>query len=316
MRKSIYLFVFAAACIMLTPVFGHSADWAPKGSIKMQIGFGAGGSTDTIGRIIAAKVEEDTGWNIVVENKPGGGGVAMFSSLMNEKPNGQIIGMGVNVPILVNLATRGDKIPFKIDSFDYIGTITAGEVALVAKKDAPFNDIHSFLKLAKTKKLAIAFDAPPQKLIMTAVKKQAGVDFKFVSHKSGAEQIQSLLGGHVDVACPAGAHIKYLKSGDLKMIVVFNKKRHSYAPETKTLIENGFNYYLAPYYYLAAPKGLPANIKKTLADAFNKAIYSDKAKTALANALQAVPDNLGPEGTFKMLSDGVKDIKVLLDANK
>lgn len=316
MKKGSLLVSVVALCVILAPVMGLAEDWSPKGSIKLHVGFGAGGSTDTLGRIVAAKVEENTNWNIVVENKPGGGGVAMLSSLMNAKPDGQILGLAVNVPILLNLAKRGDKLPFKIDTFDYIGTITKGEVALVAKADAPFNDIDSFIKLAKTKKLALAFDAMPQQMIMSAVKNQAGVEFKFVKHKSGAEQIQSILGGHVDAGCPAGAHIKYLENGDLKMIAAFGKERFSYAPETKTLIETGYNFYLDPYYYLVAPKGLPANVKATLADVFDKAIHSDKVKTAISNTLKAQPYNLGPDGTYKMLSDGVKDVKILIDAGQ
>ena len=316
MKKGSLLVSVVALCVILAPVMGLAEDWSPKGSIKLHVGFGAGGSTDTLGRIVAAKVEENTNWNIVVENKPGGGGVAMLSSLMNAKPDGQILGLAVNVPILLNLAKRGDKLPFKIDTFDYIGTITKGEVALVAKADAPFNDIDSFIKLAKTKKLALAFDAMPQQMIMSAVKNQAGVEFKFVKHKSGAEQIQSILGGHVDAGCPAGAHIKYLENGDLKMIAAFGKERFSYAPETKTLIETGYNFYLDPYYYLVAPKGLPANVKATLADVFDKAIHSNKVKTAISNTLKAQPYNLGPDGTYKMLSDGVKDVKILIDAGQ
>ena len=307
---------FAVTCMLLAPVLSQAEDWAPKGSIKLQIGFGAGGSTDTIGRLVAAQVEEDTGWNVVVENKPGGGGVAMLSGLMNAKPDGATLGVAVNVPILLNLVKRGDKLPFKIDSFDYIGTIAKGEVGMVARADAPFDDLDGFIELAKKKKLAVAFDAGTQQMIMTAVGNQAGVKFKFVKHKSGAEQIQSLLGGHVDVVCPAGAHIKYLESGDLKMITVFGKQRYSYAPKTKTLIESGYNFYLDPYYYLVAPKGLPANVKDTLAKAFDKAIHSDKVKTALFNTIKTQPYNLGPDGTFKMLSDGVADIKTVIDAGK
>ena len=311
------LFVsFAVGCMMLAPVLIHAADWSPEGSIKLHVGFGAGGSTDTMGRLVAANVEESTGWNVVVENKPGGGGVAMLSGLMNEKPDGSILGLAVNVPILLNIAKRGDKLPFKIDTFDYIGTITRGEVALVARSDAPFDDINGFIALAKTKKMAVAFDAMPQQMIMAAVGNQAGVKFKFIKHKSGAEQIQSLLGGHVDVGCPAGAHIKYLKSGDLKMIVAFNKERHSHSPATKTLIENKYNFYLDPYYYLVAPKGLPADVKATLVKVFDKAIHSDKVRTALLNILKVEPYNLGPDGTFQMLTNGVTDIKTVIEAGK
>ncbi|MEE4601774.1 MAG: tripartite tricarboxylate transporter substrate-binding protein, partial [Desulfobacteraceae bacterium] len=89
------LFSIAVLGMILSPAMGLSEDWAPKGSIKLQIGFGAGGSTDTLGRIVAAKVEENTGWNVVVENKPGGGGVAMLSGLMNAKPDGSTLGLAV-----------------------------------------------------------------------------------------------------------------------------------------------------------------------------------------------------------------------------
>ena len=307
----------AAAFLFLAPVLGQAADWSPKGSIMLQIGFGAGGSTDIMGRLVAAQVEKQTGWNVVAENKPGGGGVAMFSTLMNQEPNGQYLGLGVNVPILLNLVMRGDTMPFNVDSFDYIGTILRGENALVAKPDAPFNNFEEFIAYTKEQgSTAVAFDAKPQQMILNAVAKKAGVKFKYVSHKSGAEQIQSILGGHVAVGCLAGAHVKYIESGDLKMIAVFNKARHSYAPDTKTIIESGYPYYLDPYYYLAAPKGIPADVKAALAKAFDDAINSDEVKKVLYNTMKTVPNNLGPEGTQKMLADGVKDIKVLIDANE
>ncbi len=314
MKISTLIVFFAAACLMIVPFSAQAADWSPQRPIKLEIGFGAGGSTDTLGRIVAAEVEANTKWNIVVENKPGGGGVAMLSGLMNAKPDGLTLGLAVNVPILINLAKRGDELPFKIDSFDYIATITKAEVALVAKADAPFNDLAGLVAMGKNKKPAIAFDAVTQQMLMSAVMRQAGIEFKFVKHKSGAEQIQSILGGHVDAGCPAGAHIKYLESGDLKMIAAFGKDRFSYAPNAKTLIESGYNFYVDPYYYLAAPKGLPADVKATLAAAFDKAINSEKVKTALENTLKAKPYNIGPEGTFKMLSEGVPALKELIKA--
>ncbi|MCK5099148.1 MAG: tripartite tricarboxylate transporter substrate binding protein [Desulfobacteraceae bacterium] len=317
MKTRNILVLLTVTCMMLLPVLGQAKDWSPKSSIKLQIGFGAGGSTDILGRLIAASVEESTGWNIVVENKPGGGGVAMFSSLMNQKPDGLKLGVGVNVPILLNLALRGDKLPFKIDSFDYIATITKGENAMVVKADAPYDNFTEFMAYAETQKaIAIGYDAKPQQMIMNAITKQSKLKFKLIKHKSGAEQIQSLLGGHITVACLAGAHIKYLKSGDLKMIAVYNRERHSYALNVKTLIEDGYNYYIDPYYYIAAPKGLPENIKAALAGAFDKAVYSEQVKEVLANTLKATPDNLGPAGTMNMLTDGAKDIKVLIEAGK
>ncbi len=135
-----------------------------------QIGFGAGGSTDTMGRVIAKVMEEQTGWNIVVENKGGGGGVAMFTGISKAKPNGQVIGMGVSTPILMQLVTRPEKLPFKVDDFDYLSSVARGELAIVAGKDAPFDDLESLVEYARTSgPVPIAINASPQKLVMGAV---------------------------------------------------------------------------------------------------------------------------------------------------
>lgn len=314
MKKALTLFTLA--CLALMPLLAQAEGWSPKKSITLQIGFGAGGSTDIMGRLIAAKIEENTGWNVVVENKPGGGGVAMFSTLMRKKPDGLTLGLGVNMPILLNLAHRGDKLPFKIDSFDYLGTIMRGEIAMVAKSDAPFNNLEELLEYAKQSEsgISVAFDAKPQQMVMEPVAKQAGVKFKFIKQKSGAEQIQSILGGHTTIALPAGGHIKYVKSGDLKMIASLSKDRHSYAPEAKTLIESGYNFSLEPYFYIAAPKGLPADVKEALAKAIDDAVYSDSVKEALFNTLTANARNLGPEGTLEMLQQGEVEILALVNS--
>jgi tripartite-type tricarboxylate transporter receptor subunit TctC len=305
------------ACMMILPALVFAQDWSPKGSIKLQVGFDAGGSTDVATRLIAANIEENTDWNIVVENKPGGGGVAMLSNLMREKPDGMTLGVCPNVPIILTLALRGDTVPFTIDSFDYIATISGTENAMVAKGDAPFNNFTEFLEYAEEKgSVAIGYDANPQQMILNAVSNQTGLKFKQIGHKSGAEQIQNLLGGHIMLACLAGEHVKYLESGDLKMIAVFNKTRASYAPDVKTIMEDGYNSYIDPYYYIAAPKGLPENVKASLAKVFNDAITSDKVKESLYNTFKSNPRNLGPEGTLQMLKDGEKDIKILIEAGK
>lgn len=312
------LSIVVLACVMALPSLGCAQDWSPKDSIRLQIGFGAGGSTDIMGRLVAAKIEENTGWNIVVENKPGGGGIAMFSSLMREKPDGQTLGLGVSMPIFLNLASRGDSIPFNIDTFDYLATIMRGEIAMVAKADAPYDNLEELIAYAKKQKggVAVAFDAKPQQLVLEPVAKNAEVRFKFVKHKSGAEQIQSVLGGHVDIACTAGEHVKYIESGDLKMIASMSKDRQASAPDAKTLIENGFDLYLEPYFYIAAPKGLPADVKASLAKAFDDAINSDSVKEALWNSMQANAYNLGPDVTYTMMSQGAVDIKALVTAAK
>lgn len=303
--------VFAGA-MMLAASSAIAADWKPSGPIKLQIGFGAGGETDTIGRIVASVMEEQTGWDVVAENKPGGGGVAMFSGIAKAPADGTVIGLGVNMPIMINLVLRGDKLPFKLDSFDYLATVTRAQVAIVAKKDAPFNDIKGLVAHSKQKGgAAIAFDAKPQELLMRGVDKQDGAGFKLVSTKSSAEVLQYVLGGQVDAGFSAGKHIPYLDKGELKVLASANDGRHSYAPDVTSLREQGYDLFVDPYFYFAGPAGMPADVKAALAKALDAAITSPKVTKVVMNAFSTEVKNRGPEGTKKMLVDGIAGIKVL-----
>ncbi|MGB7301433.1 MAG: tripartite tricarboxylate transporter substrate binding protein, partial [Burkholderiaceae bacterium] len=220
----------------------NAADWKPAGPLKIQIGFVAGGSTDTLGRLVAAAMEAQTGWNVIAENKPGGGGVAMFTGIAKAEPDGSVIGLGVNMPVMINLVLRGDKLGFTADSFDYLGTVTRAQLALVAAKDARFNNIAELVAYSKANGgAAIAFDAKPQELIMKQIDAKSGAGFKLVSTKGGSEILKLLLGGQVVAGFNAGAHIPYLEKGTLKMIASANDARHSYAPDTKTVREQGYD---------------------------------------------------------------------------
>jgi len=302
----------AAGAMLLAAGSAQAADWKPAGTLHLQIGFGAGGSTDALGRIVAKVLKEQTGWNVIAENKPGGGGIAMFTKIAASKPDGTVIGLGVNMPVMINLVLRGDKLTFTADSFDYLGTVARAPLAIVARKDAPFNDLAGLVAYAREKGGApVGFDAKPQQLIMANVAKTSGAKFKMVSTKGEAEVIKLLLGGQIVAGFAAGTHIPYLERGELKMLASANDGRHNYAPDAKTVREQGFNVYVDPIFYFAAPAGLPADAKKALADALAEAIASDEAKDVVKKTLSTEVNNLGPDGTKSMIVDGLANIKVL-----
>lgn len=288
------------------------ADWAPSGPIKLWIGFGAGGETDTLGRLIAKDMSEATGWDIVVENKPGGGGIAMFTQLATVPADGQTLGMGVTMPVLVNLTVRPDQIPFDLDSFDYLNTVALAQLGIIAKADAPFDDLESFIAYSKEKGGALmAFDAKPQELLMNVINGQSDAGVKLLSTKSSAEALQQVLGGHVDAAFNAGAHIPYLDSGEVKMIASANASRHSYATDVATVPEQGYDIYVDPWFYIAAPAGLPEDAKEALSGAISSALASDATKEAIMNSMHTEPSMAGPEETKQMLVDGLANVGTL-----
>ena len=131
LSKASPVLVAGAISMMLFIAGPAAAAWKPDGTLTLQIGFGAGGSTDTLGRVLAKVMKEQTGWNIIVENKTGGGGIAMFTGIAKMPPRGKVIGLGVNMPVLVNLVRRQNELAFKLDSFDYLGTISKASLRLL-----------------------------------------------------------------------------------------------------------------------------------------------------------------------------------------
>ena len=291
------------------------ADWQPNGPVTLQIGFGAGGSTDTLGRAIAAAMEEQTGWDVIVENKPGGAGIAMFSSLVRARPDGLKIGMGVTIPTLMNLAERGETLPFGVDSFDYLATVMLAPMALVAPKDAPYSTFAELIEYSKASGGSlIGVDAGPQRMMILAVNNDTGAGFEVVNNNSGAEIVKGLLGGQLDAGFGAGAHIQYLESGDLKMLAVATQTRQGYSPDTESFIEQGYPYSFEPYFYLAAPKGLGPEVKEALAKALDAAINSASMRELIGNVMQTIPNNLGPDGARGKLVNGLSDVIKLMEA--
>ncbi|WP_372613784.1 tripartite tricarboxylate transporter substrate binding protein [Aquicoccus sp.] len=302
----------ALAAVSLVVLAGTAqAEWEPEGNVSLQIGFGAGGSTDTIGRIVAQTMKEQTGWNVIAENKPGGGGIAMFTGIANRPADGTVIGLGVSMPILVNLVNRPDQLKFDLDSFDYLGTAARAQLALIARSDAPFDDVAGLVEYAKSNDAPIAFDAKPQELAMRFVMEQSGAEFQFMSTKGGAENAKLALGGQAIAAFEAGEHLPFLEAGDIKMLASMNNSRHNYAPDTPTLQEQGYDIYVDPVFFFATTAGTPSEAREALTAALAEALESDAVKEVVQNTLKSPIENMGPEGTEQMMRDGVTNVGAL-----
>ncbi|RBI86697.1 hypothetical protein DRV85_04535 [Rhodosalinus halophilus] len=302
----------AAATALFAAGAAH-AEWEPRGSLTLQIGFGAGGSTDTLGRIVAEKMEEQTGWNIVVENRPGGGGIAMFTGIANRPADASVIGLGVNMPILVNLVNRPDEIPFDLDSFTYLGTAAKAELGLFTRAEAPYDDVPGLVEHARQEGgAAIAFDAKPQELAMRYVARQEeGVEFQFLSTKGGSEITQLVLGGQAAAGFFAGEQFPFLESGELKMLASFNATRHGYAPDTPTLQEQGYDIYVDPFWFFATTAGIDDQAREALVSAIDAALSDEEVQKLVQNTLRSPVFNAGPEETEKMVKQGLDTVAQL-----
>lgn len=314
MRLTSKLLALGAAALLACGAPAVAQDWEPSGPLTILIGFGAGGSTDTMGRVLADQISEQTGWNVIVENRPGGGGVAMFTSLSQMPVDNHTIGMGVGIPVLVQLVERGDQLPFDIDSFDYLGTVATAELALVASADAPFDDLQGMIAYAQEQgALPVATMAPPQVLMMNAAMRQSGAEFNLVTADGGAEVIQLILGGQVLAGFASGEHFPYLESGDMKVIASANANRLSYDPDTPTFIESGVDAYVDAVFFLAMRDGTDPAAAAAIAAAIAAAVQSDAVAEIVRNAVQGPAVNLGPEGARMMMVNGLANAQRLFE---
>jgi tripartite-type tricarboxylate transporter receptor subunit TctC len=227
---------------------------------------------------------------------------------MHAPKDGSVIAVGVNMPILINLVQRPNEVPFDIDSFDYLASITQPEKGMIARADAPFSTIEEMIDHAKKNGLVISAAAGPETFIANALVKASDGTIRKLSAEGGAEELTHILGKHADVAFGGGEHLAYLQRGEIKMLASINSERLSYAQDKPTLIEEGFNLSIDPLFYVAAPAGLDPEAKAALVEALDRAVHSDAVKDVVVNTLTSQVENFGPEGTRQFLKDGLVSV--------
>ncbi len=284
----------AAALAMAAPA---AADWAPKQPIKVIIPFGAGGSTDVFGRVVFNEMEKMTGWKILVENRPGAGGVIGQVVVRDSKPDGHTLALSSTTVLSMQPFMPDapkDALP---ESFDYVGTLSLIPYAIVAGKDAPFDDLASLAAYAKAKgPVKFSSTSPTLTLAMEEIAKAAGFEIVAAQTSGSGESLQLVAGRHADITISGGVHVPYVTDGRMKVIANLDDVRASYAPDAKTVEEQGAQLPFRNYFLLNGPKGLDpaakAAIAKALDDALRSAAVAKHAETIHVNV-----KNLGPEGS-------------------
>lgn len=296
-----------AAVFLALPATSQAQGWSPDGPLTLEIGFGAGGTTDTMGRVLTEQMRAQTGWNIIAENVTGGGGIAMFTAIARRPANNTTVGMGVTMPVLINLVRRGAELGWGIDDLSYIGTLANAQLGFIARGDAPYATLEEFLAYAAENPGAtVGFDAPPQQALIAAVARDAGLQLNMVTMESSADAVRLLLGSQVDAAFSAGAHLPYMETGELQVLGSANRERLSYAPDAATFLDLGYNYFLDPYYFLAMHADTDPEAAAAIAAAFETALQTPEMIEIIQNINQSAPQNLGPEGTVQMMHDALE----------
>lgn len=300
----------AALALMTGPA---SAEWMPEEPIKIIIPFGAGGSTDTFGRVFANEMEKQTGWTVLVENRPGAGGVIGQVEVANAEPDGYTLGLSSTSLFSIEPYLPGSSGQLETNSVDFMGTLSVIPYAIVAAANAPFDDMKSLSEYTKANGPA-KFSATSQQLTLAMEQMAKDFDVEFVAAQTSGsgESLQLVAGRHADITISGGVHVAYVLDGRMKVIAHMLDDRADYAPDRSTIEEQGGTLPLRNYFLFNAPKGLPADVKDALATAIDNAINSEPMREH-AKKIHVKLVNLGPDGSTEDVNAQAKTWKAFFD---
>lgn len=282
----------------------------PKETITIYFGWAPGGTGDLLLRGLAEQMQKDLKVPVVVENKPGGGGVLSWGLLQGAKPDGYTIGYVSNSVILETYKTKG-KIDY--NNFNPILLLNSTPMAITVHVDSPWKTIGDFLEYTKANpgkaRVGNTGMGAIFHIFALSLEKKGGGKFTHVPFKTGADCGTALLGKHIEaVANNPGDLSASLATGKLKLLAMSGTKRDPYFPDVPTLKEKGIDVVMEIWRGVAAPKGTPKERIELLEKAFLKAMAQPRYQDLLKNLM--LPNNFQENAEFRRLYFG--DAEVLL----
>lgn len=258
-----------ALCVASISLGAFAQGAFPNKPLKIVVPFGAGGVADLTARTVAQKLGENLGQSIVIENKPGAGGVVATDSVTKSAPDGYTL-------LLMSNATAVSAGLFKTLPYDAEKDLTplsilgTFDIAIVVNNDSKFSTLGDLLSFAKANpgKLNIGSInvGSTQNLAAELFKSTAGIDAQVVPFNGTPAVLTALRGGQIDVGVEILAPVlPQIKGQALRALAVTGDKRASALPQVPTAKEAGVrNLYAASWNALAAPSKTPKDVVQKL----------------------------------------------------
>jgi tripartite-type tricarboxylate transporter receptor subunit TctC len=273
-RSKSSLLALAALALTVAALPARAQDW-PQQPIHMVVPFGPGGGSDLIGRILADAIGERLGKAVVVENKPGAGGIIGNEFIARATPDGYTLGIMTAGQIIASVTRK--EMPYDTAALTPVAQVATGSLLMLARPDFPAGNVKEVIALAKAEPgkyiLASPGFAATQQFAGELFKQSAGIDMLDVSFRTSPEAINALLGHHADVLFETvGASLGQVQGGALKALAVTGKDRFPAVPEVPTVAESGVvpGFDVTTWYGVFGPHGMPdaivAKLNKTLMD--------------------------------------------------
>lgn len=307
-------------CAILTAVgllVGTSAQAVyPERSITMIVAYAPGGGTDLTARLIAPFIEKHlgNGVKIAVMNRPGAGGQIGFTALADAAPDGYTIGF-INTPNVISIPIERSA-SYTWQSFDLLGNVVDDPGGFSVHEADGIKTLADLAAFAKANPEAVTVGTTgvgsDDHLSMLVFQKIAGVRMTHIPYPGSGAVRTALLGRHITVgAINVGEAMQFVKGGaPFRNLGQMSEKRSDVAPDVPTFREQGFDMAFASLRGIAAPKGLPPEVRERLVSAVAKAV-ADPEFHAKAKEIFAPMRFLAPENYAATLKQMEQDLRAL-----
>ncbi len=275
---------------------GMAPAWAQDSAakpIKIIVPFPSGGSNDIVGRAVAQQLTARTKRNIIIENRPGAGGVLGAEAVARAEPDGHT---WLLISSTFTMSPAIMKLPFDpVHSFVPIAMLGMGPSVIAVPQALPFQTINELVDDSKKNPGKINFGtagvASFQHFALELFMQRSGAAFTTVHYKGGSPALVDLAAGHIQVSLGSLIQMQsFLKAGKIKLLAVAGPKRVDLIAQVPTLKESGIDMEASNWWGLLAPAGTPASLVAYWHREVNAVLGSSEIKNRLASeGAQAMP---------------------------
>ena len=311
-----------AVAVVMAATIGTALGQAyPTRPIRMVIGFPPGGGTDIVGRIVAQKLSESLGQQVLPDNRGGASGQIAAEIVAKSPPDGYTI-MMAHIAAISILPSLFPKLPYDpMKDFVPISLVAIGPNLLVVHPSVPVRTVKELIALAKARPGQLHYASPGagtvQHLAGEYFKLQAKVDMLHVPYKGSGQSIVDLVAGQVhldfDSVPPV---INHVKSGRLRAIAVTSEKRFSLLPNIPSIAEAGVpGFDMSTWWGLVAPTGVSKDVIAKLYAETLKVLKQADAREKIANVGAETIGNSPDEFAAFIRTERTKYAKLVKEAN-
>jgi len=259
----------------------------PEKNITLICPWPPGGSTDLITRTISKVGAKYISKPIVVVNKPGGNGVVATTEMVRVPADGYTLSAGTT-GLFTSTVLVQKKVGYKQDDFDFLASMTDEPMVITVHPSSPYKSLNELIRAFKEKDQVIRYSNSglggiPQ-LCGAYLFEFARVKSQPIPFKGGGPAMTAILGGHVDVGIAhPGEALPHVKAGKLRALAISSPKRFSEMPDVPAFQEQGYTFDVGVRKYLFAPKGLPSDTRKYLAENLTRVIHDEEFKKTITS---------------------------------